>query len=200
MLKASKAAVMGKGFYVILCGAALALSGCVVRTYPLTRDRVDQDISGSSGNRGYLMGNAPAGEQKDRPTTRTTQVVEIELHSPIKFDKMHKKERAASAAQDTSASSVPAYGTDYTVSQPVESAVSSQGPSEQYTVQKGDTLQKISQKFYGTTKNWMKLYNANRDRLKGPDKVRPGQVLDIPSLPGMKSGAEPLNEPRENLK
>ena len=51
---------------------------------------------------------------------------------------------------------------------------------EKYTVQKGDTLQKISQKYFGTTKRWMKIYEANKDTLKGPDKIYVGQVLNIP--------------------
>ncbi|MDD5281660.1 MAG: hypothetical protein PHF69_03020, partial [Candidatus Omnitrophica bacterium] len=56
----------------------LSLSGCVARTYNLTRDRIDQDISPTSGNRGYIMGTAPA-ETAERKTTRTTRVFEIEL-------------------------------------------------------------------------------------------------------------------------
>ncbi|MBL7085206.1 MAG: LysM peptidoglycan-binding domain-containing protein, partial [Candidatus Omnitrophica bacterium] len=33
---------------------------------------------------------------------------------------------------------------------------------------------------YGTTKKWLSLYKANKDKLKGPDKIRPGQTLVIP--------------------
>ncbi|MCM8781059.1 MAG: LysM peptidoglycan-binding domain-containing protein, partial [Candidatus Omnitrophica bacterium] len=51
---------------------------------------------------------------------------------------------------------------------------------ERYTVQPQDTLQKISQKFYGTTKKWNKIYEANKDTLKSPDKIYPGQILEIP--------------------
>lgn len=51
-----------------------------------------------------------------------------------------------------------------------------------YQVRKGDTLQKISHKFYGTTKKWTLLYQANRNKLKDPDHVYPGQVLVIPEV------------------
>lgn len=51
-----------------------------------------------------------------------------------------------------------------------------------YTVQKKDTLQKISSKFYGTTKKWKMLYNANTDVLKNPNKVYPGMKIKIPAL------------------
>lgn len=50
-----------------------------------------------------------------------------------------------------------------------------------YTVRKGDTLQKISQRFYGTTRQWRKIYEANRGTLKhGPEKIMPGMKLRIP--------------------
>ncbi|KPK42493.1 MAG: hypothetical protein AMJ78_02430 [Omnitrophica WOR_2 bacterium SM23_29] len=53
-----------------------------------------------------------------------------------------------------------------------------------YKVQKGDTLQKISQKFYGTSKKWRKIFLANKDKLKNPDKIRAGQTLKIPQTAG----------------
>jgi len=62
-----------------------------------------------------------------------------------------------------------------------------------YIVGKGDTLQKISQKFYGTTKKWVKIYEANKDALKGPNKIYPGQSINIPT-------DNTLQEPKENLK
>jgi len=50
-----------------------------------------------------------------------------------------------------------------------------------YVVRKGDTLQKISRKFYGTTRKWRRLYEANRDVLtQGPDKLQVGMRLVIP--------------------
>jgi len=50
-----------------------------------------------------------------------------------------------------------------------------------YVVRKGDTLQKISKKYYGTTKQWRRIYQANRSTLaKGPDKIQIGMKLIIP--------------------
>ena len=133
----------GMGFCILLSALALLLSGCVVRTYSLTRDRVDQDLTESSGNRGYLMGSAPAGGVEiERPTTRTTQVVEIELHSPIKFDRMHKK--APKQESDTAGTQVTTDSTSSTGTMAGESqssAISSSVSSQQYKVQEGDTLQ-----------------------------------------------------------
>ncbi len=48
-----------------------------------------------------------------------------------------------------------------------------------YTVQKGDTLQKISQKTYGTTKKWPQIMKANH---MASDKIRVGQKLVLPEI------------------
>jgi len=48
-------------------------------------------------------------------------------------------------------------------------------------VQKGDTLSKISKQFYGDANKYKKIFDANKDQLKDPDKIQPGQVLRIPS-------------------
>src|SRR5688572_12009183 len=49
-----------------------------------------------------------------------------------------------------------------------------------YTVQSGDTLSAISKKFLGNANDYMEIFNANRDQLSDPDKIKPGQVLKIP--------------------
>ena len=54
-------------------------------------------------------------------------------------------------------------------------------PVKSYTVQKGDTLSKISKEFYGDANEYRRIFDANRDQLKDPDKIQPGQVLRIPS-------------------
>ena len=54
-------------------------------------------------------------------------------------------------------------------------------PTGSYTVQKGDTLSKISKQFYGDANKYKKIFDANKDQLKDPDKIQPGQVLRIPS-------------------
>ena len=54
-------------------------------------------------------------------------------------------------------------------------------PAGSYTVQKGDTLSKISKQFYGDANKYKKIFDANKDQLKDPDKIQPGQVLRIPS-------------------
>lgn len=49
-----------------------------------------------------------------------------------------------------------------------------------YTVQAGDSLSKISKHFYGDANQYMKIFEANKDKLSDPDKVRAGMELNIP--------------------
>jgi nucleoid-associated protein YgaU len=49
-----------------------------------------------------------------------------------------------------------------------------------YTVKAGDTLSKIAKDQLGNANAYMEIFNANRDQLSDPDKIKPGQVLKIP--------------------
>lgn len=50
-----------------------------------------------------------------------------------------------------------------------------------HTVESGDTLSKISKKYYGDANQYNKIFEANRPMLSDPDKIYPGQVLRIPA-------------------
>ena len=54
-------------------------------------------------------------------------------------------------------------------------------PSQTYTVQPGDSLSKIARHFYGNANAYMKIFEANRDQLDNPDKIKVGQQLVIPT-------------------
>lgn len=57
------------------------------------------------------------------------------------------------------------------------------GASERtYTVEKGDTLSHIAKAHYGKASKWRAIFEANRDQIKDPDKIFPGQVLKIPAI------------------
>jgi len=51
---------------------------------------------------------------------------------------------------------------------------------ESYTVKPGDTLSKIAKHFFGDANAYNEIFEANRDQLSDPDKIKPGQVLRIP--------------------
>ena len=52
--------------------------------------------------------------------------------------------------------------------------------TQHYVVKKGDTLSKIAEDFYGDQTMYPKIFEANRDIIKDPNKIRPGQKLRIP--------------------
>ncbi|RME43881.1 MAG: LysM peptidoglycan-binding domain-containing protein [Caldilineae bacterium] len=54
---------------------------------------------------------------------------------------------------------------------------------ETYTVQPGDTLSRIALHFYGQSSLWPLIFEANRDILDDPSRIRPGMVLKIPPKP-----------------
>jgi nucleoid-associated protein YgaU len=49
-----------------------------------------------------------------------------------------------------------------------------------YEVVAGDTLSKIAKHFYGDAAKYPKIFDANRDQLKDPNVIKPGQRLKIP--------------------
>lgn len=49
-----------------------------------------------------------------------------------------------------------------------------------YTVQPGDTLSAIAQKFYGKASEYNKIFQANRDKMPDADHIKAGQELVIP--------------------
>lgn len=63
---------------------------------------------------------------------------------------------------------------------PAPSAQPHAAPGQSYTVKAGDTLSKIAKEHYGNANDYMKIFNANKDQLSDPDKIKPGQVLSLP--------------------
>lgn len=54
-------------------------------------------------------------------------------------------------------------------------------PAERsYVVASGDSLSKIAKREYGDASKWPKIYDANRDIIKDPNLIHPGQKLKIP--------------------
>ncbi|RQP06707.1 MAG: peptidoglycan-binding protein LysM [Paracoccus sp. BP8] len=49
-----------------------------------------------------------------------------------------------------------------------------------HTVQKGETLSAIAQKYLGKASRYPEIFEANKPMLSHPDKIYPGQTLRIP--------------------
>jgi len=50
-----------------------------------------------------------------------------------------------------------------------------------YTVVAGDSLSKIAKKLLGNANRWREIHELNKDLVKNPDLIHPGQVLKIPT-------------------
>jgi nucleoid-associated protein YgaU len=54
-------------------------------------------------------------------------------------------------------------------------------PAQQtYPVKPGDSLSKIAKEQLGNANLYMEIFNANKDVLTDPDKIKPGMVLKLP--------------------
>jgi nucleoid-associated protein YgaU len=66
----------------------------------------------------------------------------------------------------------------------VQGGSSSTAPSRAggrtYTVVSGDNLSKIAKKLLGNANRWREIHELNKDTIKNPDLIHPGQVLRIP--------------------
>jgi nucleoid-associated protein YgaU len=54
------------------------------------------------------------------------------------------------------------------------------GSGKTYVVVKGDSLSKIAKREYGDANKWRTIYEANKDLIKDPDLIYPGQELKVP--------------------
>ncbi len=56
------------------------------------------------------------------------------------------------------------------------------GSVPRYTVRRGESLWRISKRttVYGDGRSWPRLYQANRDLIRDPDLIHPGQEIRIP--------------------
>lgn len=161
------------------------LSGCLVRTYTLEKPRVDTRIA---GNQGYLFGTPGPDDIKKETRLgqkRKLSVMEIELGSS-KYAKKNKKDQQepddfSAGDLDLDDSSMEMEDIDLLPSAP-EEVIAQNDRFQWYTVQKDETLQKISHKFYNTTKKWRMIFDYNKNILKNPDRIYPGTKIKIPVL------------------
>ena len=186
---------MRKVFLMLSLGM-IFLCGCLVRTYTIYKPRKGTEVE---GNQGYIMGTPPEEEKKKESRlgkVRPITVFEIELgaHPPenikpqpeatVYEEKRKTKEVAVKETVKASASLIEEEINREEI--PVKSIIS-EVPQQQpqkhykyYVVRKNDTLQKISYKFYGTTRKWKLIYEENKNIIKNPDRLYPGTKIKIP--------------------
>jgi nucleoid-associated protein YgaU len=104
----------------------------------------------------------PAPNAPVQPTKEDSNSVFDKPGGPVKAP---VTEQPAGNLSDTTNSSVSR-------SQPVQATI--------YTVKSGDSLSKIAQQHYGDSTKWRKIFDANKDIIKDPNLIHPGQKLNIP--------------------
>ncbi len=130
----------------------------------LTEEKTKNKDKDLYGNRGYMQGSMAPEKEIYVPESGKGQISTARLSG-----------RLGSARMPQIVYSEPSSDTGTGV------LSSGSGNEKQYyVVQKGDTLQTISEKFFGTTQKWKSIYDANKHILKSPDRIRPGQKLVIP--------------------
>jgi len=66
---------------------------------------------------------------------------------------------------------------DENLSIPVE-----EEPAEFYTIVSGDSLSRIAKRYYGDAMKYPLIFEANKEVIKNPDLIYPGQQIRIPKL------------------
>ena len=183
---------MFKIFSLLALAAFAAGCGVKAETYMMTKERTDLEKP-ANANAGYLAGSGPYQE----PDKKTRRVYVLELSKPASGADKKLKEEASKTVVEKTIDAIPpttpeavepVAGEPQRVRVPViedepatASPAAAAGVATTYTVQKDDTLQKIAKKVYGTYSKWIRIYDANRDKLKNPNSVKPGTVLTIPA-------------------
>ncbi len=174
--------MLNKNLALITLVIFAAGCGLETRTYVMTKDRVGLDQG--SGNGGCVMGKCPPAPA---PKETTRKVYVLEITKPVPESEVQKIEQTAANAIVESVQTPPVSNTVPAESAPVAVPEASQNggnimQAQTYTVQKDDTLQKISKKLFGTYGKWYKIYKANKDKIKDPNILKPGTVLTIPAI------------------
>jgi uncharacterized protein YidB (DUF937 family) len=140
-------------------------------TQTLGRDRVDSLASRSGLGTGLgaaaIAAVLPVLIDKLTPDGRTPETAKLGGLLDGLFKKEPAKPRADFSNVQSGSSTRP---------------LAPEQPQDQwYTVTPGDSLSKIAKRFYGDGNRWQKIFDANRDQIKDPDLIRPGQKLKIPA-------------------
>jgi nucleoid-associated protein YgaU len=94
------------------------------------------------------------------------------------FDDILGKKDDKSSAAKPDFSNVQSGGSSTAPAAP--EPVATGGSAKTYVVVNGDSLSKIAKREYGDANKWRTIYEANRDIIKDPDLIYPGQELKVP--------------------
>lgn len=188
---------------IVFCLVFLFATGGCITTSVYEKERVDQELR---GNLGYIGGEPPPVPVIERPKARKVYEVEIELPPLNEWPKRPWEDKEiwgnrgyiqGSMIERPPEEEEPLWQEKSQLSLQPEIVEDYQEIPEEtgypliedvparhrtYRVKKADSLWNIAgyPEVYGDSLKWKKIYEANKDKIKDPDKIYPGQVLIIP--------------------
>ncbi len=166
---------MMQGFIITILTMILAGCGVQAKRYVEVRERLDQQMV---GNAGYLSGTPKEAQLPEEVTASEPKRTYTSSYDSIQEPAVEPAPSRRIILPDfDEPSSAPAeeHASDSA------SSVSGDLPTD-YTIEKNDTLQKISKKFYGTYSKWTKIYDTNKERIPDPNRIKPGVTITIPAI------------------
>jgi nucleoid-associated protein YgaU len=133
----------------------------------MQQDQVRLENLNMQGDKLFMRAEAPSQEAKNKVWD---QIKLVDATYQDLIADITVNEQAASSTAQTAAPKTQTAG----------ASASGGQSSRTYTVKPGDSLSKISREFYGDVNQYEKIFEANRDKLSDPDKIRAGQELVIP--------------------
>ena len=184
---------MKKTLYLIaVFVAVVSIAGCIT-VEKVVRERIDQQ---PTGNRGYIKGTAPPRSHVAKSKTREYIDVRIEIPTfgevagghyarpakPKGVSRVRKDIPAVERPAPTVYIPPPAPTREVKRTAPAVKRVQPALHPGLYKVKEGDSLGRIAKRFYGKASKWTLIYEANIDKIKDPQRIRPGIELIIPRV------------------
>jgi hypothetical protein len=160
----------------------------------------DQAVADKSGQFAMVPPRLPAGDyaltlrsrRQDGKEATSAKSVTVALHSspnpnasdPSRTYQLSSTPHVATAPASTAAPEQPADPTTVTSSSGGDSSSGSAvRKSATAVVSGGDSLWRISRLNFGRGERYPLIYNANRNQIRNPNRIYPGQIIVIPSEP-----------------
>jgi nucleoid-associated protein YgaU len=167
--------------------AGRAAPGAVVELWR-NGERHDRAVADPSGQFVMVPPRLPAGDyeltlrsrQPDGKETTSQQSVVVELHPDLK----DQPAAANRSVPDQAAGSNQTQQPDTTAAIPLPDGSSPSAVERKVAttvVSRGDSLWRISRVTYGAGLRYAIIYKANRDQIRNPDRIYPGQVFVLPA-------------------
>ncbi len=106
------------------------------------------------------------------------------------------KSKTAAGVTSTNDTAAPGFQSSTGANSTPNTTVGKKG-SRTHTIQPGDTLSRIAEKYLGSPRHYREIYQANRDRLRSVDDLPEGVTLVIPDGPA-NSTARPTADPQKS--